>query len=173
MSVIRIQDYCLEDRSSQRVGFCLSFPILTTPFLFIIAQGRWIITDKYIGIKHLFNGDNFDGADCIGLCRLFYKEHGWKQDFKDGNPVTREWQTNDPGRLFRYLKRNFVETEKPEELTYGDIVLFKINGDYHLGIYLEYGKVLAMEVPYAEGKTMSTIYRSHFWRPFFVRGFKR
>lgn len=28
--------------------------------------------DKYVGIKHKFNGDAFNGADCIGLRRLFF-----------------------------------------------------------------------------------------------------
>lgn len=28
--------------------------------------------DKYVGVKHKFNGDTFGGADCIGLCRLFF-----------------------------------------------------------------------------------------------------
>lgn len=48
--------------------------------------------NKYVGIPHYFNQDSFDGCDCIGLCRLFYKEHGWKQDFKDGKPITKDWQ---------------------------------------------------------------------------------
>lgn len=128
---------------------------------------------RYVGVRHVFNGDGPGGADCIGLCRLFYKEHGWRQDFTDGKPVTRDWQTKDPGRLFRYLKRNFEETDDSAALDFGDVVLFKINGDYHLGLYLRYGKVLAMEVPYAEGKTRSTIYSAPHWRPFFVRGFRR
>lgn len=128
--------------------------------------------NKYIGIKHIFNGDTFHGCDCIGLCRLFYYEHGWKQGFTDGAEVTTDWQKRDKGRLFKYLKRNFKEVNT-DKLSFGDIVLFKINGDYHLGIYLEYGRVLSMQAPYIEGKTISTIYREDFWKPYFVRGYRR
>lgn len=129
--------------------------------------------NKYIGIPHVFNGDTLSGADCIGLCRLFYCDHGWKQDFRDGKEVLPDWQEKDRGRLMRYLKRSFAETKDIRELCFGDIVLFKINGDYHLGIYTEYNRVLAMEVPYIEGKTISTLYKPYYWMPFFVRGYRR
>ena len=132
-----------------------------------------MIVDKFIGIRHLFNGDNYDGADCIGLCRLFYKEHGWKQDFKDGKEVTKDWQRKDRSRLFRYLSRNFKEIKAPELLEYGDVVVFNVNGDYHLGIYLSYGEILAMQVPVIEGETISTIYHKEIWEKAFKAGFKR
>ncbi len=129
--------------------------------------------NNYIGIPHRFNGDAYDGCDCIGLARLFYLQHGWSQDFTDGQEVTEDWQEKDKGRLFRYLKHDFTETKDTNTLVYGDVVLFVINGDYHMGIYLEYGRVLAMQAPVVEGLTTSTIYHESFWKPFFVRGYKR
>ena len=130
--------------------------------------------NKYVGIPHYFNQDSFDGCDCIGLCRLFYKEHGWKQDFKDGKPITKDWQKTDGAiRLFRYFKQNFKETKNLNELSFGDIRLFDVAGDYHFGISLEYGKVLGLEVPVRYGKSISTVYHKKLWINGFVSGFKR
>lgn len=129
--------------------------------------------DKYIGIIHEFNGDTFDGCDCIGLCRLFYKEHGWAQTFTDGKPVTHDWESDDPLRLARYLQENFRITRNADELQFGDVMLFDVNGDAHLGICLEYGDILAMQVPVVEGKSTSTIYHRYFWKQGFKAGFIR
>lgn len=128
---------------------------------------------KYVGIVHQFNGDTFENCDCIGLCRLFYKEHGWEQDFTDGKPVEPDWQKKDPFRLARYLNSHFTKTKSVEDLRFGDVVLFNIYDDYHLGLYLEYGKMLAMQVPVMYGVSMSTVYRRNYWTPFFVRGYLR
>ena len=130
--------------------------------------------DKFIGIPHYFNQDSFEGCDCLGLCRLFYKEHGWKQTFCDGKEITKKWQEKNGNiRLFRYFKKNFKETDDITSLDYGDIVLFKVSGDYHFGIYLQYGKVLAMEVPVVYGKTTSSIFHKKLWELGFVTAFKR
>lgn len=129
---------------------------------------------KYIGIPHYFNQDTFNGCDCLGLCRLFYKEHGWKETFSDGKPITKDWQKKDGAiRLFRYFKKHFNETKDVNDLTFGDVVLFNICGDYHFGIYLEYGKVLGMEVPVRKGRSISSIFHKKIWIAGFVSGFKR
>jgi cell wall-associated NlpC family hydrolase len=129
--------------------------------------------NKYIGIKHKFNGDTFDGADCIGLCRLFYREHGWPETFTDGRIIEHDWESKEPLRLLLYLRKYFDENKDISKLRFGDIVLFNIGGDSHLGIYLEYGKVLAMQAPVQEGKTTSTIYPRSLWQHSFKAGFRR
>lgn len=129
--------------------------------------------DKYVGIKHKFNGDTFGGADCIGLCRLFYKNHGWQETFTDGKPITKDWQQKEPYRLIRYLQSNFDMVKSASELEYGDIALFNYDGDYHLGIYIGHGQMLGMQVPCKEGFTISTIYKKLYWTHLFVRGYKR
>lgn len=128
---------------------------------------------KYVGIVHQFNGDTFENCDCIGLCRLFYKEHGWEQDFTDGKPVEPDWQKKDPYRLARYLNSHFTKTRNIEDLKFGDVILFNVYDDFHLGLYLGYGKMLTMQVPVQYGVTMSTIYRRNMWERFFVRGYLR
>lgn len=123
--------------------------------------------NKYIGIKHYFGGESFEACDCIGLVRLFFKEHGSPLTFDDGKPVTREnyhsvtaWR-----RLIKYLNQHCRRLKKNELPQYGDIILFRIEGDEHMGIMLtKYGDCLAMEVPVKEGFTMSRIYHRTLWR---------
>ena len=128
--------------------------------------------DHLVGITHKFNGRDFDGVDCIGLCQLFYRLHGYRQTWDDGKVIPRDWQKY-KYRLLLYLEHNFKPTDDPASLEYGDVILFDIDGDYHLGIMLEYNRILAMQVPCLEGKSQSTIYSKLFWFPAFVRGYKR
>ena len=128
--------------------------------------------DKFVGIKHKFNGRDFDGTDCIGLCQLFYKHHKFKQSWDDGKPVPPDWQKY-KYRLLLYLNKHFKKTNNVNSLEFGDVVLFNVDGDPHLGIWLEYGRILAMQVPCLEGVSQSTIYPKHFWLNAFVCGFKR
>lgn len=133
-------------------------------------------SDKYIGIKHITNGDSFDGCDCLGLIRLFYREHGWSEDFWDnGEPVTVETihDKDNWTRLFRYLNKNMKRVINPENLEYGDVVVFDVDGDLHLGIYIQDGLVLAMSVPVAEGKTKSVLYHRRMWSHAYKRGYRR
>ena len=132
--------------------------------------------NKFIGIKHYFGESSFDGCDCIGLCRLFYKEHGWPQTFTDDEPepVTKENYAEPRmwARLYRYLLKNFTRVDY-DDLDYGDVVVMNFDGDEHLGIYLEYGKVLGMQVPTVYGVSQSTIYPREWWTPAFKYGFRR
>ena len=125
-----------------------------------------------IGLRHKFNGRDRNGVDCIGLCQLFYREHGYRQSWGDGKPIPSDWQKY-KYRLLLYLSKHFTPTDDPEALTYGDVLLFDVDGDYHLGIFLEYGKILAMQVPCLEGVSQSTVYPKMFWLPAFVKGYRR
>ena len=130
---------------------------------------------KYIGIKHKYAGNTFDGCDCFGLVQLFYKEHGWPQKFEDGEPYPEEYEYARPKfwrRLYEYLFANFTKVDMGK-LAFGDVVVFKVNGCIHMGIYLEYGKMLAMEVPTIEGESESTIYHRPVWSQCFKCGFRR
>ena len=128
--------------------------------------------NSLIGIKHKFNGRDFDGVDCIGLCQLFYRLHDFHQSWDDGKPIPHDWQKF-KYRLLLYLEHNFKPTDDPDALQYGDVLLFDIDGDYHLGIMLEYGRILAMQVPCLEGVSQSTIYPKSFWARAFVKGYRR
>lgn len=129
---------------------------------------------RFIGIPYKRLCDTFEHTDCLGLVRLFYKEHGWKEKFYDDKPILHE-QT--PGsqikRVIKYLRTNFDETNNPNELSYGDVMIFMINGDGHLGVMLDYGDILSTQIPSIEDKSYTTVYHRAWWTPFFRHGFKR
>lgn len=130
---------------------------------------------KYIGLIHRYQGKG-QYCDCLNLVTRFYHDHHYKQDFDDHKerPKTyEEYIKTQPTRMVRYLIKNFKVTENINELEYGDVVLTLINGDPHIGVYIDDDKVLAMEVPVIEGKSKSTIYKGRYWKPFFRAGFKR
>lgn len=130
--------------------------------------------NKYIGIPHYFGESSFNKCDCIGLCRLFYREHGWKDTFDDGKPVKKE-HFSDVGvwrRLYKYCLTKMDRVEY-DELDFGDFVIFQIEGDLHTGIYLGYGDLLSMQVPTVYGETISTVYHRSWWTPFFKYSFRR
>lgn len=127
--------------------------------------------NKFIGIPYKHNADGMDGSNCIGLCRLFYKEHGWVQDFDDGKPVDDEKGVKEWHRLVKYMRQHFTQI-KENELQYGDIIIFDVAGDLHTGIYLFNGLLLAMQVPCDE-TSRSTIYRRFWWYPCFKRAYRR
>lgn len=127
--------------------------------------------NKYIGIPYKFNGRTRDGCDCLGLCHLFYKEHGWIT-LDDGKPITKDWQEKDPKRLVRWFAKNFQVTRDPEELEFGDILLFDVGSEVHLALYLEYGRILSSQIPTVEF-SKSTIYHKDSWVHGFKVGFKR
>lgn len=131
--------------------------------------------DKYIGIVHRFGQSDFNGCDCFGLCKLFYREHCWPQKFDDGKPYPSPDNYSEPSqwhRLYKYLLCNFKQVNA-EELRFGDFVVFQIEGSIHCGIYLEYGKLLSMQVPSVDGESTSTIYHRAVWLKFFKYGFRR
>lgn len=126
---------------------------------------------KFIGIPHYYGRHGFDGADCAGLCRLFYEKHGYKETLDDGLPIgTAEDYKKTPLRMLRYLLKNLDRVDEPQ---YGDIIVTKMFGELHVGIYTEYNRVIAMEIPVVIGKTRSTMYREEFWKPHHIATFRR
>ena len=128
---------------------------------------------EYIGLPYGWKDGQYN---CLDLCRIFYKEHGYKQLFVDGKPfppTLEEFNKNDRLRLMKYLLKNFDVSRDYSDARYGDIVMFDIRGDMHFGIYVDDDCVLAMQVPCIEGSSQSTIYRPKFWKPAFKYVFRR
>ena len=128
--------------------------------------------NKFVGIPHYFGESSFDKCDCLGLCRLFYREHGYKEHIEDGKPIIEGKSFGAWRRLYTYLLKN-MDRVTYENLRYGDLVVFGIEGEVHLGIYLSYGKLLAMQIPVKFGKTTSTIYHRDWWSRYFKYAFRR
>ncbi len=87
--------------------------------------------EKYIGLKYKEKGRDFDGVDCWGLVRLFYKN-----EFKIDLPsFSSEYTQTDVQRieeLIAQYKEGWESTEQPEE---GSIVLFRVLGsESHVGV---------------------------------------
>lgn len=129
--------------------------------------------NKYIGIPHYYGQSTFDQCDCAGLAKLFYATEGFKEPLDDHRPIgTQESYKGTPLRMLRYLLANLDKIKDHESLQWGDIVVFRISGELHVGIYTRYGKVLSMQVPVVYGKSKSTIYPKQFWNPLFICGFR-
>ena len=130
--------------------------------------------EKYIGIYYGWKSKY--RMTCLDLCRQWYIDHGYKQNFDDGKIYPKsmdEFNKSHRFRLMKYFLRNFTVTKDSKNLNHGDIVAFNINGDMHFGMYLENDTVLAMQVPCIEGVSQSTVYKRKFWNNAFVCGFKR
>jgi cell wall-associated NlpC family hydrolase len=99
---------------------------------------------KFVGIPYEFLGTDFTGVDCIGLCQLFYFQHGIPLIFRDGRPITKDWYLTEPYRMVRWFLAYFQKIEDIVDLQYGDVVIFEINGESHTGIYIDDFKVLTV-----------------------------
>lgn len=124
---------------------------------------------RFIGIPYKFLGTDFKGADCIGLCQLFFYEHGIKLEWRDGKDIPKDWYVKEPYRLARWLLKHFTRINNVDDMEYGDVVLFTINGEGHTGIYIGNHKVLTI---LAQFKT-SMIMRLRQENIFFMSGFRR
>jgi cell wall-associated NlpC family hydrolase len=103
--------------------------------------------DQFIGIPWKFNGRDKEGLDCVGMCAYIYDYFGWKQTWTDGKPIEEGWYKTQPLRMLLWLRRNFIPTKDRNLLKTGDIILFKISGEHHLGIYEKYGQFLTIMPP--------------------------
>lgn len=130
--------------------------------------------NKFIGIPYKFNGDTAEGCDCLGLVRYFYKEHGWIE-IDDGLPITKEdWMSNAVKRIKHFFPKRFDVAWKPEQMEYGAVVIFKINGEMHFGIYVGYGNVLSTQLTTESyDNSMTTLYKRQWWTPWFKVAFNR
>lgn len=129
-------------------------------------------TNRFVGIPHYFGESSFDKCDCLGLCRLFYREHGYGEHINDNEPIIEGKSFSAWRRLYSYLLTH-MDKVSHETLQYGDLIIFEIEGEVHLGVYLSYGKLLAMQVPVQFGKTTSTIYHRDWWKRYFKYAFRR
>ena len=133
---------------------------------------------KFIGIPWEFNRSDYSGADCSGLALLFYREHKWKPD-NYVKPKEKNWYVKNPYKMERFLLKNFRKLKDISELQYGDLILCKINGESHMLIYIEYGKVLSTfpnTTPQWNGVTLpnqSMLIHRDIWENGYIAGFRR
>jgi probable lipoprotein NlpC len=135
-----------------------------------------IDTNKLIGIRWKFNGRDFNGVDCLGLLYLFFKENNWPETFDDGKPIEEGWFHTEPYRMYRYFLKHFDKYEDKSQLQYGDILLMNIQGESHVGIYINYDKFISTFPSKDNGlklKTFSFQDRLQHWQSSFICFFRR
>jgi hypothetical protein len=66
---------------------------------------------KYIGIPFVDRGDSFDGADCYGLLRLFYREEFGRQ-IADPN-IRCDQSTRVFSQYLIEIRKHWIEIPKP------------------------------------------------------------
>ena len=80
---------------------------------------------KFVGLPYKFLGVDYHGVDCIGLCQLFYQEHGIDLEWRDGRPIAKDWYVHEPYRLARFMHKHFTRVKNVDAMQYGDIVYMK------------------------------------------------
>ena len=97
---------------------------------------------RYIGVPYKSRGDQFDGADCWGLARLFNR-HELHKDLPDYKSLyvsaddlkDAEQAFGDAAQPQAKGRENWVEVDEPE---LGDVLLFKQMGVVsHCGIWID------------------------------------
>jgi hypothetical protein len=127
--------------------------------------------NTYINLKYKFNGRSDTHVDCIGLLERWSKDHHWNIIWSDGKPIEHDWYIKHPKRILKFLMKHFDKINDYNRLTCGDICYFVIQGEGHIGIYQEYGKLLTMSIPTNE-LSRTCIYKEQFWLPYLVCGFR-
>ncbi len=143
-----------------------------------MEKGTLINANDYVGIPYKFAGWTHDGADCIGLVRLIFHEQHWKPAIYDGE-FSRDWWKTEPYRMLRFFVKNFDIIKEEHDLQCGDVMYFDINGEGHVGIYLDYGKLLTTfpaNCKQWDGSVLpdeSMIVPRRIWEKGFKCGFRR
>lgn len=125
---------------------------------------------KYTGLIYRFDGKG-DTVNCCKLARIFYADHGWKEDWDDGKP----WPKGPGGyedRLRTYMDGHFLACSE-EELEYGDVVMLDERAGGGIGVYVGSGELLCLERPFRSGKSKTTVYEAPMWKPYVKAEWKR
>jgi len=92
-------------------------------------------TDKYLGIPFLHLGRSWDGADCYGLVKLFYKTE-FDIVLPEYNYI-KDWQDKDFNYIEKEIWSKFIKIEQPQKYCLATFkhMCGKIDG--HIGIMLD------------------------------------
>jgi cell wall-associated NlpC family hydrolase len=134
---------------------------------------------RFIGRPYKFLGDTYEGFDCIGAIKLYYRENGWPLVETDGKPIDHDWYAKDKFRLARYFLKHFDKVTDADLLKDGELILFGINGESHVGVMIDsYGRFLSTFPPISKfNGGISFVDRLKFWLNMkgvrFISGFRR
>jgi cell wall-associated NlpC family hydrolase len=95
---------------------------------------------KYIGIPYQVRGENFSGADCWGLCRLFARHElglSFPRYMYDEGTNIEEAMEHIKNETIHNLGKRWIKVDKSEAVA-GDLCIFRIQGqEVHCGIHLD------------------------------------
>ena len=90
------------------------------------------VLQKYVGIPYESGGESFDGSDCYGLIKIFYK------DFFDIELNLKRSKENPVSENSQQISELFFEPKKKDQFIFGDILTFltplKRKSVFHAGI---------------------------------------
>jgi hypothetical protein len=95
------------------------------------------LLNKLVGIKWVQDGRTHEGADCVGLMELYFKAKGVEVSAPRINDLTPEGQ--------EAFIRGITEANMIvglSDLEPEDVLVFKIEEELHVGLYLGYGRML-------------------------------
>lgn len=110
------------------------------------------VDTKFIGVPYLADGNILSGTDCAGLACLFLQENDINLPKGVSQDSIKEF----------ILKGKIVKNKN--ELCPLDILIFKYNDIFHVGIYIGYGKFLQQNVNTTSGIVrFNSFWGNHFY----------
>lgn len=103
----------------------------------MLEQSYMELARKYTEIGYRHGGRSKDGADCLGLMQMFFRELGIALPDNDGKEYSSDWYRSDPERLERELMTQGVAAPV-NDLKPLDMVYFRIGGAVtHVGVMVD------------------------------------
>jgi len=95
------------------------------------------LLNKLVGIKWLEDGRDASGTDCVGLMQLYFTAKGVKGIAPKISEVD---QSKQDEIIKKVIETNTIVSK--DDLQAEDVLVFKINDELHVGLYLGYGRML-------------------------------
>ena len=119
--------------------------------------------NSLVGIKWVLDGRSREGADCVGLMELYFRDRGVEVTAPKINDLTPEGQEDFIRGIMDANMIVGLSDLQPE-----DVLVFKIDEELHVGLYLGYGRML-----HAKKDSKSRISRlTTSWEKYFLFGIR-
>ncbi|MDD5736688.1 MAG: NlpC/P60 family protein [Candidatus Omnitrophica bacterium] len=95
------------------------------------------LINKMVGIKWREDGRDCSGTDCVGLMQLYFSAKGVEGV---APKISEFFSENQDEIIKKIIEVNTIVSR--DELAPEDVMVFKINDELHVGLYLGYGRML-------------------------------
>ena len=95
------------------------------------------ILNKLVGIKWTQDGRDHDGTDCVGLMELYFRAKG----VEISAPKISDFTTEKQDEIIKSITESNMIIGLAD-LQAEDVLVFKIDEELHVGLYLGYGRML-------------------------------